>query len=262
MDQNVRIRDVGGKVGASAETTNSAPSTDATLGTTILGNHEKAIRKIVWNGSSFISGGWDGSILTWDVRKKGHVSKMVASDRVFALDARDNIVVSGNGDGNISHFDLRMPNAAISVRPSSLGHQIRCVKIFDSGTGLLSGSIEGRVAVENLQVNAEDADSTYKRFTFKCHRMSEKEIYPVNTICTHSKNQEKFLSGGGDGTVSCWDASTKEKDFDLPRFSESIASISCSANADWLAVASSYGFERGADTQGKPPMVSLFQMNF
>lgn len=250
LDMNVRVRDIGGGGGGNMTAAGEY---------SILGTHDKPIRKVCYSNKLFISGSWDGSICTWDPRKKGKVSQMMASSRVFALDVFDNIIVSGNADGNITLFDMRMPNAPFVMRQSSLGHQIRCVRIFDRGTGLISGSIEGRVAVENVQVT--DESQPIKRFTFKCHRNSEKEIYPVNVLCKHPQNETKFLSGGGDGTVCCWDAGTKEKDFELPKFSESIASISCSNNAEFLAVACSYGFEKG-DIQGKTPVVSLFKMNF
>lgn len=62
--------------------------------------------------------------------------------------------------------------------------------------GYAVGSIEGRVAVEYIDPNAE---SQKRKFAFKCHRLKaendEDTIFPVNALAFHSRYLSKnFLS--------------------------------------------------------------------
>jgi cell cycle arrest protein BUB3 len=139
----------------------------------VLGKHEAPIRCCEWLPSSSIlaTGSWDRTLKLWDPRlSSAETMTNQLPERVFAMDACENTILLGLGDGSIHAYDIRSFEAGpFNSRPSTIGHQIRCVKMFEKGAAVLIGSIEGRVSVENLDITIPVA----KRFAFKCNLHAE-----------------------------------------------------------------------------------------
>lgn len=83
-------------------------------------------------------------------------------------------------------------------RESSLKFQTRAIRCFPNRQGFVVSSIEGRVAVEYFDMNAE---AQRKKYAFKCHRNKDDPnvelVYPVNAIAFHSV-YNTFATGGSD----------------------------------------------------------------
>jgi mRNA export factor len=138
----------------------------------------------------YFEGGWDKKLKYWDLRTQAAVGEVLLEEKVYAMDARDFLLVVGTADQpaaatggllapmqqnkqnsdrqrKIYCFDLRKPNVATKVENSPLQYQTRCLAAFPGGTGYLVGSIEGRVGVQNFEGLHPDKQASY---TFKCHR--------------------------------------------------------------------------------------------
>jgi cell cycle arrest protein BUB3 len=213
----------------------------------ILGKHEAAIRCCEWIpfSSSLATGSWDRSLKIWDPRSStSETASLQLPERVFAMDICENTVLLGLGDGSLHAYDIRSVDVGPFLsRPSTIGHQIRCLRMFEKGAAVLIGSIEGRVSVENLDVNAPVA----KRYAFKCHRIEE-TVYPVNAIAVRPSAGNRspiFATGGGDGTVVLWDANLRKRVHQFATLNTSCSYLDFTNDGSHLAIASSYCFERG-----------------
>lgn len=54
-----------------------------------------------------------------------------------------------------------------------------------------------------------------------------------------------FATGGGDGVVNIWDGGNKKRLFQISKYPTSVSALAFNHNGSLLAVASSYGYERG-----------------
>ena len=210
-----------------------------------IGTHENTIRCMEWCAAtnSLVTGGWDSAVRLWDARASQQTAQVTirASSRVFAMDVHETHVAIGQQDGSVRIYDVKKPDTPLVDRQSSLGHQIRCMRFFDKGQGLASGSIEGRVAIENT-----DPSVTVKRYTFKCHRAAlDNKIYPVNCLAFNPAAKDIFATGGADGSVCVWDQAAKKRVYALEGFATSVAACEFSLDGSLLVVAVSYTFERG-----------------
>lgn len=107
-------------------------------------------------------------------------------------------------------FNLRQPSTQQSSIVSPLKWQTRCVACYADQKGYFVGSIEGRVAVQNLNEIA----SSQKNFTFKCHRQNS-DVYAVNSIAVHP-TVGTFVTAGTVLTVNPYNPSYSWS-FVLPR---------------------------------------------
>jgi cell cycle arrest protein BUB3 len=212
----------------------------------VLGKHDSAVRVCEWAELSnvLVTGSWDRTAKLFDPRSATpEVASVHLPERIFAMDVFEHLALFAVADGSLNLYDVRSMEQPISSRVSTIGHQIRCTRIFDRGTGVLIGSIEGRVAVENLDVSQPVA----KRYAFKCHRVDE-TVYPVNTIAVRSEKGTQtpvFATGGGDATVVLWDASQKKRLLQYPDLETSCSYVDFSRDGNFLAIASSYTYDRG-----------------
>jgi len=179
----------------------------------ILGYHDDAVRSLekVNETGVVISGSWDKSLGLWDKRSKVPcIGKFTQPEKIYTLDAVNNIVVVGMAARQIYIYDIRNLSETLQKRESSLKFMTRVVKCMPNGEGYASSSIEGRVAVEFFDSSEE---SQKRKYAFKCHREiidGISHVYPVNALSFHSKFGT-FASGGGDGNVYIWDGFNKKR---------------------------------------------------
>ncbi|KAH9261238.1 hypothetical protein BASA81_000942 [Batrachochytrium salamandrivorans] len=217
----------------------------------VLGTHDAPVRCLTaaTGVNGLLSGSWDRSAKLWDDRSLAcEVATISLGERVFAQDVDGVLAVFGLGDGTVVGYDLRQLDSPVFARPSTLGHQIRSLKLVEHGQAMLIGSIEGRVAVENISQKLAP-----KRYAFKCHRQDD-WIFPVNAIAVPpSSSSSVFATGGGDGTVCLWDSMLKKKLLQFPKLETSCSALAFSPHSsNLLAISQSYAFERG-DVASPPP---------
>jgi cell cycle arrest protein BUB3 len=141
-------------------------------------------------------------------------------------------------------YDIRKLDEAEQVRESPIKAQTRAIRAVAGGAGFAVASIEGRVAIEYLDLAA---DAQAKKFAFKCHRRKVGEtenVYPVNTLATHPVHGT-LATGGCDGFVCVWDLDSRRRVSQFHQYPSSVAAVDFNHDGSLLAVASSYTFEQG-----------------
>ncbi|VDO71753.1 unnamed protein product [Heligmosomoides polygyrus] len=206
------------------------------------GSHAGGIRCMEYNaeGGIIVSGGWDATVKLWDARATtvaGPMQSVSSGERVYALDVLGNKIVVGTSDRLV-----RSDSRGIILRLDCFQYQTRNTAFFPSGDAFVVSSIEGRVAIEYVDLSPEEQK---KKYAFKCHRSKEDGvecIYPVNALAFHPINGT-FATGGSDAVVNLWDPFNRKRLVQLHRFQTSIVSLSFNFDGSQLAIASSFGFE-------------------
>lgn len=235
-----------------------------------LGVHGGAVKCVrraqLHGGSVLVSGSWDKTVKLWDARAASAcVGTHAQPDKVLSLCAgaasggggasgAPTVIVATHGR-HVLLVDLRKPSEPVQRRESSLKSQTRVVATMPSGEGFALGSVEGRVAVE--YVDPSEA-SQARKFAFKCHRAmvdGADVAYPVNAIAFHPVHGT-FATGGADGLVYVWDPEKKKRVSSLKPYPTGVAALAFSPAGDRLAVAASYGYERG-DAEHPPDAIHV-----
>ena len=213
---------------------------------TVLGRHDGPVSCVGYSEDvGVFSGSWDKTLRQWDTRTAAEESKTVLPDKAYTMAVSALYLVVGTADRSVLLFDIRKMDTPLETRESSLKKQTRCIRMFPDETGYAMGSCEGRVAVEYISKEQQEA-----KYAFKCHRLVDHEkglekLYPVNALAFHPW-YGTFASGGADRTVSIWDGQNKKK-LALYKYPASIAAMAFNCTGSILAVASSYTWEEGAE---------------
>jgi mRNA export factor len=109
------------------------------------------------NGPMIVTGSWDKTAKYWDLRQSTAVGSLDCQERIYSMDAKNNLLVLGMADRHISTVKLDDPMVFHSTLQSPLRYQTRVVTCFNEGTGFAIGSIEGRCAFQYV----EKKDSRY-----------------------------------------------------------------------------------------------------
>ncbi|KAK9021486.1 hypothetical protein V6N11_011473 [Hibiscus sabdariffa] len=72
-------------------------------------------------------------------------------------------------------------------------------------------------------------------------------MVPVNDVAFNPNNSGAFVTGDNAGYVSAWDAKSRRRLFELPRCSNSIASLAFNHEGQILAVASSHIYQEATE---------------
>ena len=154
----------------------------------VLGTHEDAIRCVEYcpELGIVVTGSWDKTIKLWDPRQKHGVGTYDQNgELVYSMSLCGDRLVVATSNRRVLVWDLKNMQFAEQRRASSLKYQTRCIQCFPNKQGFVLSSIEGRVAVEYLDT---DAEVQKKKYAFKCHRVKQEGteyIYPVNAIAFH-----------------------------------------------------------------------------
>lgn len=238
----------------------------------IIGRHEQPVKnmKFLEKSQVLVTSSWDRSIKIWDMRTPNPVAQMQLSERVYAMDARDDIIVAGTADKNLHIFQLQNK---MGEYKSTLNYQTRTISIFADGQGFAVGSIEGRVSLEyfsEMQLKIQNSQKTVqpnapkptypKSFAFRCHR-DTKDIYCVNSIDFHHYNT--FCTAGSDGTFVFWDKDARSRLSGFEAYSKKcpITSVKFSPMGNSLFYAMSYDWSKGADYHNPAQMGNNIMMH-
>ncbi|KAI2489190.1 hypothetical protein MHU86_25396 [Fragilaria crotonensis] len=143
-----------------------------------IGAHDAPVKAVCFlpRTNLLVSGGWDRKLKFWDCRSSNPVGVLDLPERVYAMDAREDLLVVATANRHILAYDVSGQPREHSRKESPLKYQSRCVTAFPDRAGFAVGSIEGRVAIHYLQkVPGKDS------FAFKCHRQ-DANVYAVNGI--------------------------------------------------------------------------------
>jgi mRNA export factor len=228
-----------------------------------VAQHQAPVKCLAWlpqlQNGCLVTAGWDEQLHFWDTRQQSPVHTIPLEERAYALTTVHPLLAVGTADRSIKLFDLRSPQQPQSTFASPLRHQTRCMAAFPDATGILIGSIEGRVAVHHA-----DASRKSQNFTFKCHREREgNEVHQLNDIKFHP-TEGTFATCGSDGTVTFWDKNNKQKLRQMYKCQTSISATSYSQDGKLFAYAASYDWHEGSEGAAKAsnqkPTIFLHQL--
>jgi mRNA export factor len=72
-------------------------------------------------------------------------------ERAYSMDTKDNLLVVGTADRQVSIFNLSNPTVIYKTLLSPLKYQTRVVSCFTTGNGFAVGSVEGRCAIQYVE---------------------------------------------------------------------------------------------------------------
>jgi len=197
-----------------------------------------SVVRYLMDKNTLMTGSWDRTLKYWDGRTSGPILQVQLPDKLFNADARGELLVTACANRKVQIYDLRNPALPFSTIDSPLKFQTRCVSTFIDQKGFAIGSIEGRVAIHQI-------DDTNKNFAFKCHRDGN-NIYAVNAI-DHHPRYGTFATCGSDGFIHFWDKESKARLKAFSKCSQSITAGKFNYNGTLFAYSLCYDWSRGLE---------------
>jgi len=209
---------------------------------TVIGQHSAPVKSVFWveNMQMLVTGSWDKTIKYWDGRSPNAVHTTQLPERLYCMDVKYPLCVAGTADRNILIYDLQKPGVEFKRLTSPLKYQSRVISCFPDKTGFALGSIEGRVAIHQV-----DEKESLKNFAFKCHRDGN-EIYAVNAISFHP-TYGTFATSGSDGTYNFWDKDSKQRLKPFTKCGLPISAGTFNMDGTIFAYAVSYDWSKGSE---------------
>ncbi len=178
-------------------------------------------------------------------------------ERVYALDAAQNLMVVACANKAVALFDVRNPAQPIREMESPLRFQTRDVSVFLDGAMFVLASIEGRCFVRHSDARIDGQDHSGS-FPFKCHRRDGEnkgqQVFAVNVVkCNPTERyKEVFITAGSDGSFVNWHKSKKLR-LDEPRSASKvpITAVSWAPTGVSFAYAHGYDWHQGAAGDNK-----------
>ncbi|XP_048134992.1 mitotic checkpoint protein BUB3.3-like [Rhodamnia argentea] len=206
-----------------------------------------------------ITAGLDKKLVFWDTRMDNVIAHSInVNGEVESLSVSGcNLMVAIGNSACV--YDLRNLKRSLQLKESPVDARIRCISSSVFFKGFAVGSVDGRVAVE-ISSSSNSNDSSY---TFRCHpkaKNGRNHLVSVNDIVFNPLGLGSFVTGDDEGYVALWDARNKRRLFELPRFGNSVASLSYSHGARLLAVASSYTYQEANELE-ELPEIHIFELN-
>ncbi|KFK41356.1 hypothetical protein AALP_AA2G119600 [Arabis alpina] len=223
-----------------------------------IGRHDDIATSVVssYEKGEVISTGLDEKIKIWDTRR--------GESLLFSIDGGGTqvrcITVSGNNllvcvDASMRLYDLRNLDQPFQSYASQVEVPIRCVTSLPHSKGYAVGSVDGQVALDI----PDTACSSEIKYSFRCHPKSRNGR--VNGVCINAIEfspcgSGTFVTGDNEGYVISWNAKSRKRLSELPRYSNSIASLAFNHTGELLAVASSHTYQE-ANEKEEPPEVFI-----
>ncbi|KAI3516556.1 hypothetical protein L1887_15474 [Cichorium endivia] len=224
----------------------------------ILGNHDDLATCVEHSNETgqVVSGGWDKKIKCWDTRSTKSptfVNTVNVGVKSISLCGFTVMVAVGV---SVNIYDLRKFNKSFDNK--CVGIQIECVRPY-LNQGFAAGSTDGRVALKYFNPSNQNNDG----YAFRCHpKAKEKRHYfaAVNDIVFSPSIYGDFVTGDNKGYVTIWNAQSKKRVYEMPKFENSIASLSYNHKGQFLAVASSYTYREENEVE-IPPRIYILEMD-
>ncbi|CAK7326151.1 unnamed protein product [Dovyalis caffra] len=218
-----------------------------------VGNHQDIATCVEYSIETCqaISAGLDKKVMSWDIRLANPLAlftNLGAEIESISVSGFDLMVAVGTA---VNIYDLRNFERAVDLKESSMDVGIKCVASVPYARGYAIGSVDGRVAVEIS--NPLNLNST--KYTFRCHpktKNGKAHLVSVNDIAFNPLVGGTFVTGDNEGHVTAWDAQSKRKLHEFPRYPNSVASLSYNHVGQLLAVASSYTYQEANEMEVAP----------
>ncbi|KAG7586407.1 WD40 repeat [Arabidopsis thaliana x Arabidopsis arenosa] len=223
-----------------------------------IGRHDDIATSIVYSyeKGEVISTGFDEKIKFWDTRQRESL--------VFSTDAGGAVgcvTVSGNNlvvcvDASMHIYDLRNLDEAFQSYSSQVEVPIRCITSVPYSRGYAVGSVDGQVAVDFPDTSC----SNEIKYSFRCHpkcRNGRLDGVCINAIEFSPCGSGTFVTGDNEGYVISWNAKSRRRLFELPRYSNSIASLAFNHTGELLAIASSHTYQEAKEKDEEAPQVFI-----
>ena len=211
--------------------------------------HKKGVSQVgfIEEYNYFYSTSWDGFIHIWEniETDQPKYSFEISQKILVACNNKQNIVLCTNLN-KVFIIDLSNPEK-IETRVSSLQMQLRSIcSSRPSEYGWAVSSIDGRVAIEYFG----DLRSQAQRFAFHGHRKETDDdkiiVYPINSMSFHPIEEGILATACSGGNINFWDIVRKIRLNSIPFTCEtSISAIDFSRNGEYMAIASSYMWDKG-----------------
>jgi cell cycle arrest protein BUB3 len=104
-----------------------------------------------------------------------------AEGKIYSLSLAGSRIVVATSTKKLLVYDIRFLSTPEQMRESPLKHQLRKVACSLDGNSVAVSSVDGRVAIEYLDM---DPEQQARKYQFKCHRVMD-VAYPVNAIVYH-----------------------------------------------------------------------------
>lgn len=220
-----------------------------------VGTHDAPIKSVsmLHNHNLVVTGGWDRAIKVWDLRSPTAAHVINLPERVYAMDAYQNYIVTAAADKKIYMYDIT--TGSMRELASPLKHQPRALRIFRSAPDFYAvSSIEGRCAIRCINQAQDELTENGKAkysFAFKCHRDKD-QVFAVNSLDTFPAVDNSlsavFSTAGSDGMVSFWhkDDRRRLKEF-KPFGGRPITATAWNPRGDLFAYAGGYDWSKGIE---------------
>ena len=251
---------------------------------TTIDNHKNACKEVIYhpNYNILLTGGWDGVVNIFDLRKSGPVCSYQFENKVYTMSCVKDLFVVGLSEIKIGIFNLLKLQQNIFkpelIFNSHLKYQTRKVCVFPDGKGFAEGSIEGRVAIKNIRdlnnlppINQDNTimgkdEEGKDDFAFRCHRNTKNNpvlVYSVNDIAFNPV-YGTFCTVGSDGIYSIWDKLNRSRLFERSETQDKTPLTACdyNSNGNLLAFAVGYDWSRGAEAAKEYNMGNKVGLHF
>ncbi|XP_076942640.1 mitotic checkpoint protein BUB3.3-like [Bidens hawaiensis] len=223
----------------------------------IIGNHDDLATCVEYSDATgqVITGGWDKKVKCWDSRSMKALSVTTVNVAVESMSVSGFIAMVAVGS-SVNFYDLRKFNDSYYSKRMDI--QIKCVRPY-LDQGVAAGSVEGRVSLKCFNPSNQNKDE----FAFRCIPMATEKKHnmaAVNDIVFSPSTYGDFITGDNDGYVTIWNAQSRKRVFEMPKFENSIASLSFNSGGQLLAVASSYTYQEANELE-IPQRIYIHEMN-
>lgn len=218
-----------------------------------IGNHDDLATCVEYSDETcqVITAGWDKKIRSWDTRSSKAIEWLNnLAGEVDSMSISGFILMVATGP-SVYMYDLRNFNNSIYAKESCMDNRITCVRPNVNSEGFVVGSIDGRVAVKYFSPSSSNFDG----YIFRCHpKAKDGRTYPaaVNDIAFNPSIGGGFVTGDNEGYVIMWDARSKKRLLEIPRYPNGVASLSYNHEGHFLAVASSYTYQEANEIEKSP----------
>ncbi|XP_022154874.1 mitotic checkpoint protein BUB3.3-like [Momordica charantia] len=239
------------------------------------------------HSNNLLASSWDSSLRLYDVDSSA--PRLEAPSEAALLDCcfqDESVAFSAGSDGFIRRYDLQSgildtigkhDDIATHIGYSGRTCQIvsagldRKILLWDTPTvkalsivrNMGSDVVSMFISGFNLIVaSGVCLSSLLRRYIFWCHPKSKarrNHLESVNAIAFNPIHHGAFATGDNEGFVSIWDFHSKRRLLELPRFPNSVASLSYNCGGELLAVASSCTFQEARERED-PPQLFLYVM--
>ncbi|XP_071722618.1 mitotic checkpoint protein BUB3.3-like [Rutidosis leptorrhynchoides] len=225
-----------------------------------IGNHDDIATSVSYSDETrqVISAGLDKRLMSWDTRAAKplvHFIELGAEAESMSLSGYELMVAIQT---SVYTYDVRNLKRPAESNESHLDVHIRCISACAYSRGFAVGSVDGRVALEI----SHPSNSNDISFMFRCHPKSKDGRYhlaSVNDIVFNPFIRGAFYTGDNQGYVSAWDAQSRRRLFELPKYPNSVASMSCNQEGQLLAIASSYTYNEAGEIE-EPPKIFIHKI--